>query len=95
MHPKRSLSDVCTMYLDVRSTPSKHVVVLDELAELREVPAVPLADSHSERVEVFVKLVQQADALDDHVVRPCRVHLHLLDNTHGNRAMRSENNPVP
>ena len=70
----------CT-YLDVRSTPSEHVVVLDQLTQLRKVPAVPLTDSHSERVEVFVELVQQADALDDHVVRPCGVHLHLLDST--------------
>lgn len=85
MHQTSTRSDGFNKYLDVRRTPCEHVVVLDELAELREVPAVPLADSHSECVQVFVELIQQADALDDHVVRPCRVHLHLLDSNKGNR----------
>lgn len=66
-----------TSYLDVRSASSEHVVVLHELAEFREVPAIPLPNTHSERVEVFVELVQQADALDDHVVRARRVHFDL------------------
>lgn len=70
------------MYLDVCSTPGEHVVVLDQLTQLWEMPAVPFTNSHSERVEVFVELVQQADALDDHVVRPCGVHLHLLGSPH-------------
>ena len=56
------------LYLDVCSTAGEHVVVLDELTQLRKVPAVPLTNSHCEGVEVFVELVQQADALDDHVV---------------------------
>lgn len=42
-------------------------------------PAVPLPYTHGERVEVFVQLVQQTDALNDHVVRPCWVHFHLVN----------------
>lgn len=41
-------------HLDVRSASREHVVVLDELAELWKMPAIPLADTHSERVQVFV-----------------------------------------
>lgn len=51
------------------------VVVGDEPDKLREVPAVPLADAHGERVNVLVKLVGEGDRLDDHVVRAVDVEL--------------------
>lgn len=86
----KSRTNVCTKYLDERCTPSEHVVILDKLAELREVPAVPLADSHGECVQVFVKLVQQADALNNHVVRSRRIHLHLLDIRQGDHRLQSK-----
>lgn len=52
-------------------------VVGDNPDELGEVPAVPLADAHRERVDVLVQLVQEADALDDHVVHAVDVELDL------------------
>lgn len=33
--------------------------------------------SHGERVDILVQLVQQADGLDDHVVRPMDIELDL------------------
>jgi len=53
------------------------VVVGHELDELGEVPAVPLAHAHRERVDVLVELVQERDRLDDHVVGPVHVELDL------------------
>lgn len=40
-----------------------HLVVGHDLAQLGEVPAVPLAQPHGVRVELLVKVVQQADRL--------------------------------
>ena len=37
----------------------------------------PLSDPHGERVDIFVELVEQGDALDDHVVRLVDVELDL------------------
>lgn len=37
----------------------------------------PLADAHGEGVEVLVELVEERDALDDHVVGPPGVELDL------------------
>ena len=34
-------------------------------------------DAHGECVDVFVKLVKETDALDDHVVHTVHVELHL------------------
>ena len=53
------------------------VVVGDEADEFGEVPAVPLAHAHRERVDVLVELVEECDRLDDHVVRAVHVELHL------------------
>lgn len=36
-----------------------------------------LPNSHGESVDVFVQLVQQSDRLDDHVVDPVHIELHL------------------
>ena len=63
-------------------------VVLDQLLELGEVPAVPLLHAHGERVQVLIdlnvslkgektNLVEQADRLDDHVVLAIHVELHV------------------
>mmetsp|Transcript_5496 Transcript_5496/g.13902 ORF Transcript_5496/g.13902 Transcript_5496/m.13902 type:complete len:342 (+) Transcript_5496:700-1725(+) len=52
-------------------------VVGDDLGHLGEVPAVPLAHAHDERVDVLVQRVDQRDGLDDHVVRAVHVELHL------------------
>ena len=51
------------------------VVIGDDADELREVPAVPLADAHSEGIDVLLELVEQANALDDHVVHAVHVEL--------------------
>ena len=63
-------------------------VVLDQLLELGEMPAVPLLHAHGERVQVLIdlnvslkrektNLVEQADRLDDHVVLAIHVELHV------------------
>mmetsp|Transcript_21773 Transcript_21773/g.61983 ORF Transcript_21773/g.61983 Transcript_21773/m.61983 type:complete len:207 (+) Transcript_21773:568-1188(+) len=39
----------------------KHDVVLDDLLQLRKVPAVPFSDPHGERVDVLVHLIEQGD----------------------------------
>ena len=43
-------------------------VVGDDLAELGEVPAVPLARAHRVLIEFLVEVVEQGDCLDDHLV---------------------------
>lgn len=53
------------------------VVVGDEADEFGEVPPVPFAHAHRERVDVLVELVEECDRLDDHVVRAVHVELHL------------------
>ena len=45
--------------------------------QLWEVVRVPLSHPHSKRVDVLVQLIQESDALDDHVVRSVDVELHL------------------
>mmetsp|Transcript_46707 Transcript_46707/g.123983 ORF Transcript_46707/g.123983 Transcript_46707/m.123983 type:complete len:338 (+) Transcript_46707:459-1472(+) len=49
-----------------------------DLAHLREVPAVPLANSHGVGVELLVELVQQPDGLHDHGVDLVRRELELV-----------------
>lgn len=34
-------------------------------------------DAHGEGVDVFVELVEETDALDDHIVHPVHIELHL------------------
>ena len=53
------------------------VVVRDHLDQLGEVPGIPLAHAHHKGVDVLVQRVQQGDSLDDHVVHPVHVKLHL------------------
>ena len=49
----------------------------NDLDQLWEVVGVPLADPHAEGVDVFVQLVEQGDALYDHVVALVDVELDL------------------
>lgn len=53
------------------------VVVIYDLDQLWEVPAVPLPHPHHKGVDVLVQRVQQGNGLDDHVVHPVHVELHL------------------
>lgn len=52
-------------------------VVIQDLDELGEVPRVPLTNTHGECVDVLVQLVQQGDALNDHVIGLVDVELNL------------------
>lgn len=45
--------------------------------KLREVIRIPLSHSHGKRVDVLIKLVEQCDALDYHIVRSVDVELDL------------------
>mmetsp|Transcript_12113 Transcript_12113/g.26039 ORF Transcript_12113/g.26039 Transcript_12113/m.26039 type:complete len:379 (-) Transcript_12113:661-1797(-) len=53
------------------------VVVVDDLDELGEVPAVPLPDPHHKGVDVLVQGVKQGNGLNDHVVNLVHVELDL------------------
>lgn len=53
------------------------VIVGDDSDEFREVPRIPLAHAHRQSVHVLLQLVKKADALDDHVISPVHVELHL------------------
>lgn len=53
------------------------VVVRDDPDELGEVPSVPLADAHRERVDILVELVEESDRLNDHVVGSVHVELYF------------------
>lgn len=50
--------DVVAAVLDQHGEFGEVVVVIDDLRQLGEVPAVPLFDAHSEGVQVLVQLVQ-------------------------------------
>ncbi|CRK24753.1 hypothetical protein BN1708_003876 [Verticillium longisporum] len=41
-------------------------VVVEDLGQLREVPAVPLLGSHGVNVELLVEIIEKLDGLDDH-----------------------------
>lgn len=43
-------------------------IIGDNLGKLREMPAVPLLQSHCIVVDLFVKIVQKGNGLDDHDV---------------------------
>ena len=45
--------------------------------QLWEVVRVPLTHPHSKRVDILVQLIQESNALDDHVVRSVDVELDL------------------
>ena len=64
-------------YLDVSRRTCELEIVLDIVLEFREVPTVPLTHTHSKSVDVFVKLVQECNRLNDHVVSAARVELDL------------------
>mmetsp|Transcript_37818 Transcript_37818/g.120569 ORF Transcript_37818/g.120569 Transcript_37818/m.120569 type:complete len:527 (-) Transcript_37818:138-1718(-) len=53
-------------------------VVRNNLGQFREVPRIPFADTHRERVDVLVQVVQQGDAIDDGLILPVRVQLHAV-----------------
>jgi hypothetical protein len=55
-----------------------HEVVGDDLAHLREVPAVPLTHAHGVGVEFLVELVEERDGLDDHDVHLVGAELELV-----------------
>jgi hypothetical protein len=40
-------------------------------------PSVPLAHSHRKGVEIFVKLIQEGNGLDDHIVSTTRIKFHF------------------
>ena len=63
--------------LDQLDAPGEQGVLGHDLDQLGEVVAVPLPDPHAEGVDVLVELVQQGDALDDHVVALVHVELDL------------------
>jgi len=50
---------------------------ITETYKLRKVVGVPLPHPHGERVDVLVQLIEQSDALDDHVVRTVDVEFDL------------------
>ena len=62
-------------YLDELRAARKHVVILDDRLELREMPAVPFLDTHRKCIEVFVELIQESDALDNHIIRTTGIKL--------------------
>lgn len=64
-----------TLNLLRKQTSHKHPTTVYYLDELWEVVRVPLPDAHGEAVDVLVQLVQQTDALDDHVVDAVHVEL--------------------
>lgn len=43
-------------------------VISCNFSQLREVPSVPLLQSHGIVVELFVKIFEEGDSLDDHSV---------------------------
>ena len=45
--------------------------------QLWEVVRVPLTHPHSKRVDILVQLIQESNALDDHVVRSVDIELDL------------------
>lgn len=71
-HPSTCLTD-----LDEGGALGVQVVVLNDLLQLREVPAVPFAHTHGEGVEVFIKLIQKSDRLNDHIISTSWVELDL------------------
>mmetsp|Transcript_3666 Transcript_3666/g.16071 ORF Transcript_3666/g.16071 Transcript_3666/m.16071 type:complete len:314 (-) Transcript_3666:135-1076(-) len=64
------------LVLDCERELRVEVVVVDDLDELGEVPAVPLAHAHDERVDVLIQDIDERDGVDDHVVRAVHVELH-------------------
>mmetsp|Transcript_63779 Transcript_63779/g.152082 ORF Transcript_63779/g.152082 Transcript_63779/m.152082 type:complete len:238 (-) Transcript_63779:248-961(-) len=52
-------------------------VVGDDFGDLREMPGIPLPHSHCESVDVFVKIVQQRNCVDDRLILTIGVELHL------------------
>jgi hypothetical protein len=53
------------------------VVVRDDPDELGEVPSVPFSDSHGERVDILVHLIEKGDSLNNHVVGTVDVELYF------------------
>jgi len=53
-------------------------VVVDDFGHLWEVPAVPFLGAHSIGVELFVKVVEQTDGVDDHCVDFIRGEFYLV-----------------
>jgi len=63
---------------DAQRDTGVEIIVGDDLDQFREMPAVPFADTHDEGVDVLVEGVEESDGLDDHVVGPLDVELHLV-----------------
>lgn len=53
-------------------------IVRGDLGELGEVPSIPLLQSHHVVVDLFFKVVQEGDGLDDHDVHLFRGELELV-----------------
>ena len=53
-------------------------VIGDNLAQLWEVPAVPLPRAHDVVVQFFVKVIEKGDRLHDHRVHFVRTELQLV-----------------
>lgn len=64
---KRKILDVRT-HTNEDDSLSVSTIVRDDLAELREVPRVPFAQSHCIIVQLLVEVLEQADSLNDHSV---------------------------
>ena len=43
-------------------------VVVDNLCHFREVPCEPLLEPHTERIDVFVQLLNKGNSLDDWLI---------------------------
>lgn len=51
----------------------ENTIVVDDSCELREVPRVPLLESHAESIDVFVQLLNERDGLHNWFVLPVHV----------------------
>ena len=53
------------------------VLLRHDLVQLREVERVPFTNTHAEQIDVLVKLIEQRNRLDNHVVDTVHIELHL------------------
>ncbi len=86
------------LVLDEGSALGEQEVVGINPSELKELPKIPLSDTHVKGIDVLVHLIQKSDGLDDHVVgyagvefdlgvriRVTQIQLSLLQQTAGQR----------
>ena len=68
-----------TRYLDVGCALGEKKVIFNNVLQLREMPGIPLTNTHCKCIDIFVHLIEQCNRLNDHIICSARIEFNLTD----------------